>query len=101
MARSSSVLWCVRVSVYVAAERRGFNTSYCLCKVKRPPAQKIKKMTTIIRAYDYYESKLGTTRRKGILIDKIFREKNMIFSVHGVGLISISLSLPQFQKNIF
>ena len=60
-------------------------------------------MTTIIRAYDYYESKLGTTRRKGILIDKIFREKNMIFSVHlnGMGLISISLSLPQFQKNIF
>ena len=62
MARSSSVLWCVRVSVYVAAERRGFNTSYCLCKVKRPPAQKIKKMTTqlyeVVRAYDYKNPKV-------------------------------------------
>ena len=50
-------------------KRRGFNTSYCLCKVKRPPAQKIKKMTTIIRAYDYTnpKSKIGTTRRKSIL----------------------------------
>ena len=59
-------------------------------------------MTTIIRAYDYYESKLGTTRRKGILIDKIFREKNMIFSVHLWNGPNFNFSLsPPIPKKIF
>ena len=48
------------------------------------------------------KSKIGTTRRKGILIDKIFREKNMIFKCTWSGPnFNFSLSPPIPKKHFF